>query len=289
MRRHRPLSGVLLAGTVLAVLWVDAGAAWAGAVNSQGNGFVSNGQVRASAMSSTGGSSAAGDPSPHGGSEQPLCWMVPADPSIAQILGPGGSGSGTWYVPECVAYGLYGTPSPPVWVPAGTALGAAPSVPALIQQAKGEANLATPSIDLNPPGDQIVNYRSWLWLLQGQWTAVVASATAGGVTATVTAAPIKVVFSTGDGGSVTCAGPGMAYDSSKPADEQSTYCSYVWHTSSASQPGLAYRVTATIYYAVTTTVHGAANPTPNLGIVASPAGAVAVRVAEVETLGNGSS
>ena len=256
----------------------------------QASGSVSDGQIQATASAARPGSGAS-DPrsAPYGGSSDPPppCSYVPADPSVAAAMGPGGPGPGTWYFTNCEFSGLYASPYPPIWVPAGAAPGSAPSVPTLIQQAKGQATLATPSVQLNPPGDQIVNYRSWLWVPRVEWSVVTASATAGGVTATVTAAPEKVVFSMGDGDSVTCDGPGVTYDSSKPADQQSTYCSYIWRTSSASEPGEEYRVTATIYYAVTTAVHGAANPTPNLGIVASPAGEMPVRVAEVETLGTG--
>ncbi len=142
-----------------------------------------------------------------------------------------------------------------------------------------------PSIVLNPPGKQIVNEPSWLAITSGNWQAVVASASAGGVTATVSANPETVVWNLGDGNSITCPGPGVLYDSNEPAAAQSTYCAYTWRTSSANQPNEAYNVTATIEYEVTTTVTGAPDPTPDLGVHPGPSAQEAVQVSEVEALG----
>ena len=80
----------------------------------------------------------------------------------------------------------------------------------------------------------------------------------GAVSATATATPESVVWSMGDGASVTCTGPGTAYQSSLSPEAQSTACSYTYRTSSAGQPSLdgdpndgAFVVTASIVWDVT--------------------------------------
>ena len=220
-----------------------------------------------------------------GGSSPPACAYVPVPPSLASVLTPGGPGPGTWYQPSCATTI---TSTSLVWVPAGTPVAALPSIPALLQQAIGQAALVDPTVVLNPPGDQVTNLASWLAIQPSQWGAVVASASAGGVTATVTATPEAVLWNLGDGDSITCPGPGVLYDPNEPASAQSTYCSYVWPESSANAPGGVFQVTATIEYLVTATVAGAPNPTPNLGINAGPTQTVDVAVSEIEALGTNS-
>jgi hypothetical protein len=76
-----------------------------------------------------------------------------------------------------------------------------------------------------------------------------ASATAGAVTVTATARLDRVVWSMGDGTSVTCTGPGTPYDPSRGA-LPSPDCGHEYTTTSASQPGDAFTVTATSYWVV---------------------------------------
>jgi hypothetical protein len=88
---------------------------------------------------------------------------------------------------------------------------------------------------------------------------VSASASAGPVTSTVSVSPVSVTWTMGDGGSVTCDGPGVAYDPSRPfASQVPPPCGYVYRSSSAGQPGLQFPVTATVHYQATWTVTGAA-------------------------------
>ncbi|HML00884.1 MAG TPA: hypothetical protein VK428_11890 [Acidimicrobiales bacterium] len=209
--------------------------------------------------------------------------------SLTASVGTGGSGRGTWYTWYCTSpVGYLNDPEPAIWEPDGTAPGTVPSVPALLQQAIGQAALVDPTIVMNPPGDQVVNLATWLAVQPGQWSTVVALATAGGVTTSVTATPEAVLWNLGDGDSVTCPGPGVVYDTSEPASEQSTYCSYVWPESSADAPGGVFKMTATIEYEVTTAVVGAPDPTPDLGIHAGPTQTIDVAVSEIEALGTSS-
>lgn len=291
MRRHLLARFLCAGGAAGAALFLSAIPAAAGTNNGYGNGAVSDGGITATASSSSSGSSGAtAPPTRNQGSgpagPPPPCYYVPASPSVAASLGPGGPGPGTWYTWYCTnPVGFVNEPRGATFVPAGTLPGAAPSVPALLQQAMGQAALVDPTIVLNPPGDQVTNLESWLAVEPDQWGAVVASATAGGVTTTVTATPDAVVWNLGDGASMTCPGPGVLYDPDEPAAAQSTYCGYVWPVSSANAPGGVFEVTATIEYLVTTSVVGAPDPTPNLGTFAGPTQHVAVAVSEIEALG----
>ena len=248
---------------------------------------MSDGAITATATSGTSGSSSSGVWAGSRGEESapPACAYVPVPPSLASVLTPGGPGPGTWYEPSC-ATAITSTSL--VWIPAGTPVTALPSIPGLLQEALGQAALDEPTIVLNPPGDQVTNLASWLAIQPSQWGALTASASAGGVTATVTATPEAVLWNLGDGDSVTCPGPGVLYDPNEPASAQSTYCSYLWPESSASAPGGVFQVTATIEYLVTATVAGAPNPTPNLGVHAGPTQTTDVAVSEIEALGTSS-
>lgn len=284
MRRHRILKATLLLAGALAGASLFASPATAGEGGLQGYGSVSNGQISASAASSSPGNTAS-DPSGTGGSGSgPACPFIPLPAAYQAALGQGGPTPGEWYVISCggpliiQSTGVY-------WFPTGQAPGTPPSVQALLQQALTQAALIEPSVVLDPPGKQIVNEPSWLAINPGDWHAVVASASAGAVTATVTANPEAVVWNTGDGHGITCPGPGVIYDASEPATEQSTYCAYTWTTSSAGEPGGAYTLTATIEYEVTTAVAGAADPTPDLGAHPGPSAEEPVVVSEVEALG----
>jgi hypothetical protein len=135
----------------------------------------------------------------------------------------------------------------------------------------------------------VVNIPTWLWIDPSIWRPFAASATAGAVTATAVATPSSVTWSMGDGGTVVCEGPGARYDTSKPASEQDTDCSYTYRQSSIGQPSPdgnpndgAYPVTATITWAVSWTVTGASGggALPYLRTSST----VPVRVEQVESI-----
>ena len=73
-----------------------------------------------------------------------------------------------------------------------------------------------------------------------QATGTTATVPGGAVSATIVATPVKVVWSTGDGGSVTCPGQGVPYDSAwgnSPAPADSGACTYTYSDTSHDQPG----------------------------------------------------
>ncbi len=76
-----------------------------------------------------------------------------------------------------------------------------------------------------------------------------ATASAGAVTVTATARLDRVVWSMGDGTSVTCTGPGTPYDPARGA-APSPDCGHRYTTTSAGRPSDAFTVTATSYWVV---------------------------------------
>lgn len=118
----------------------------------------------------------------------------------------------------------------------------------LREEALAQLRLPAPAIRLNPAADrpQLVNLATWLYLDPSQWQGLDATASVPGLSVTVRASPQRVVWNMGNGDEVVCQGPGTPYDSTRPAEAQSTDCSYTYRRSSAEEPNGAYRVTATV-------------------------------------------
>jgi hypothetical protein len=123
--------------------------------------------------------------------------------------------------------------------------------------------LAPPAIGLDPPAttSQLVGLPTWLWV--ANWGAGQATASLDGVTATVTATPTQVRWTSAGGDAITCAGPGAVYDSARPADAQHSDCTLLFQTAGPE------RLTATVTYAVTWTAstgdHGDLDPITRSG------------------------
>jgi hypothetical protein len=144
-------------------------------------------------------------------------------------------------------------------------------------------------IQLNPPPDRLaVNFPVWLALREA-WRPVTAHAAAGGVSVTVSAQPQRVTWQMGDGHTVTCKGPGAAYDPrlSWQQNLKRRSCGYIYRKPSASQPGGTFTVTATVDYAVSWQATGA----PGGGSLGSRGRSASTRVSvgQIETLENGGS
>ena len=177
-----------------------------------------------------------------------------------------------------------GTGLDSVYRPAG-----APGAPAvdpaeLAADALQRTPLPEPRISMSPSPDipQLVNLTSFLWLPAEQWQPVTASASAGGVTSTVTATPMRVIWNMGQGDTVTCDGPGVPYQRGVPDDQQPSSCHYTYRRSSAGQPGQSFTVTATIEWKATWTASGAAGG-GDLGTV-SRSSSTPIQVAEIQTI-----
>ena len=122
---------------------------------------------------------------------------------------------------------------------------------ALAAQARASIPIAAPGIETSPDADQqtYAQVTTWLWIDGSWWTPYTATASAGRVSATVTASPASASWSTGDGGNVTCRGPGVEWR--RGLDDDDTYCSHVYRQSSAGREGDAYRLTVTVSFEVT--------------------------------------
>lgn len=131
-----------------------------------------------------------------------------------------------------------------------------------------------------------MNANLWLSIDPSQWSQRQATASVPGVSATVVAVPQKVVWDMGDGRTVTCDGPGRAYDPSAPYASQSPECGHTYTRSSAGQPGPpanAYVLTATVHWHATWTSSGVAGG-GDLGIVTSTSDPLALRANEIQTV-----
>jgi hypothetical protein len=92
----------------------------------------------------------------------------------------------------------------------------------------------------------------WMWVTRSATTfgPNTATASAGGVTVTAKAEVSKIVWSMGDGESVTCTGPGTPFKNTRNGVE-SPDCGHVYQQPSTQERGHKYEVTATAYWDVT--------------------------------------
>ncbi|MFF4145133.1 ATP/GTP-binding protein [Streptomyces sp. NPDC001698] len=158
-------------------------------------------------------------------------------------------GDGAIYTVMCPDTGRIGV----VWLPDGTA----PNAPAidpevLARQAVDSMKLVGP--DIASPrvgGKYIVGVPMWMWVNRGPTTygPNTATATAGGVTVTARAKVSKIVWTMGDGATVTCNGAGTPYKTAEGKRESPT-CGHTYTRTSASQHGGKYEVTATSSWTV---------------------------------------
>ncbi|MEX2134490.1 MAG: hypothetical protein WEB67_10145 [Acidimicrobiia bacterium] len=79
-----------------------------------------------------------------------------------------------------------------------------------------------------------VQVPTWLWLDPASWSPIEVSETRGLTTVTVRATPTHARWVMGDGGGVTCDGPGLVWTSG--SSEEATDCSYTYEHSSYGEP-----------------------------------------------------
>ena len=141
----------------------------------------------------------------------------------------------------------------------------------LAQQAFAGFKVTAP-VPVLSPSTAVVNFPTWLWL-EGGWGSRSATAAVPGLSATVTAAPVRVVWHMGDGGQVTCSGPGIPYNPTQPS--ATTNCSYTYNKSGR------FTATVTVYYSASWTASDGS--TGQLGAVTGTA-AFPVTVNEIEAV-----
>ena len=179
---------------------------------------------------------------------------------------------------------LPGTGLDLVYRPSGAGGGTAVDPAQLATEALQRTPLPEPEITMAPAPDipQLVNLTTFLWLPAEQWQTASASASAGGVTSTVTATPTRVIWDMGQGDTVVCDGPGVPYRPDLPDERQPSDCHFTYRFSSAGAPGNAFTVTATLEWETTWSVSGAPGG-GSLGIVRRSA-STRVQVAELQTV-----
>jgi hypothetical protein len=192
--------------------------------------------------------------------------------------------AGAYYDVNCAVYvNIHGTGGGIVWLPAGVAPESKPDPAVLARQARNELHLPGTRIVLSPTGQQLVNLPTWLAVARPGYTTQSASAAVPGESVTATATPTSVVWSTGDGTTVTCDGPGTVYTTSDDPSSSSPTCGHTYRVSSANQPGGVFVVTATVQWSVAWAGGGQRGTFPDLTTTAT----VRVPVAESQALTTG--
>lgn len=241
-----------------------------------GGGSTSGGHVEhgdaehgdADAGGSAPATEAPGDPNLANCGYRPSGYRPPAG-AVGSGVFPG---DGVWVDGVCSTTGVIRTPE---YVAALTSA-------AIARLARSQLRLPAPGIAANPAGDQLVNLPTWLWLSSG-WGPVSATASVPGVSVTAVATPTSVSWSMGDGTTVTCTGAGTPFRPGTDPMAPSPDCGHTYRTSSASQVGHVFPVTATVRWTVTWSGAGQSGTFPGL----TTSGNTAFRVAESQALNNG--
>ncbi len=203
---------------------------------------------------------------------------------------PGGPTPGGWYSVTCIDAVSGASTTQTEWIADQAPVGVPVVDPrAVALQAERSLTLPSPTLHFNPTAFSVVNLPTWLWIDPSLWHTYSVTATVGTVSATAVAQPTSVTWSMGDGGLVSCNGPGQAFVVSRPAQSQDTDCQYSYRHSSAGQPTgtggpdtAAYPVRATISWSVSWSAVG----TGGQGMLPplDTSAATSVRVVQVESV-----
>lgn len=200
-----------------------------------------------------------GPASTDGGESLAACDYRPSD-----YRPPGAIGSGVlpgaWVDGVCSASGAIQTPE---YLPALTPVEVA-------RLARKQLRLPMPAIAANPSGEQLVTLPTWLWLSSG-WEQRSATASVPGVSVTAVARPISLIWSMGDGASVTCRNAGIPFPAGGDPRAPSPVCGHTYQVSSAGQPNDAYPVSATVHWSVTWSGAGQSGEFPDMTTTATTA------------------
>jgi hypothetical protein len=137
----------------------------------------------------------------------------------------------------------------------------------LATRAELKLTLAKPVVDSSPAVGkaQVVQLPTWTWLPKTQWTAISAKASVSGKSVTVTAIPVQLAFSWGDGISSVCKGPGTPYMAGvSDASAPSPTCGHTYQLTSAGQPNQQFPVTVALSWKVAWSSGGQHGTLPDL-------------------------
>jgi hypothetical protein len=136
----------------------------------------------------------------------------------------------------------------------------------LARQASKTLPLDYPAVRTSPDTavPQYVGVASWLWIDPAQWKPMSATASIPGLSATVTATPLRSEWDVGDGSEPVVCGAGTPYDQSRPAAEQRTDCSHVFERASSTAADGVFHASVTVWWSVTwQATDGAAGALPD--------------------------
>lgn len=287
--RAAPLVALGVIGGSLAT-WVAPVAAGEANAASDSSGITAGAVDAGSGPTASGGGSTGGGAvtmcTPAGGQPGALNWRrVPDDLLTTEQQQQAAAEQGGWYWKYCgdqPDVKVVGTSNGAVWFPAGG--GAPVDARALASEALERTPLPAPGIRMSPqpPVPLLVGLPTYLWVDPAGWGARTASATAGGITSTVTAMPDLVVWDMGEGDVVECRGPGRPPGPSAVDPGGAGACTFTYPFSSARSGDGNFTVTATVRWQATWTASGAAGG-GSLGTVERSA-TTTVRVAEIQAL-----
>ena len=157
----------------------------------------------------------------------------------------------------------------------------APGAEVLAQMAANGMVLPVPGVRTWPPsgGTGLVNLPVWLHV--DNWQTISASASAGGITATVEAVPVRSEWDM-DEGTVNCTSAGVAYNPALRPDPSSSSCSFTYTRSSGTRPDLTFHNSAVVVWRMrwyATNGQGG-----DLGELTSPAAEFTFQVEESQAL-----
>ena len=138
------------------------------------------------------------------------------------------------------------------------------------REARQSVSIPEPVLATSPAIDRrlYVQMPTWLWLDPSWWKAYSATASTGGVSATVVARPVRTIWSMGDGRQTVCGGPGVAWRRGLP--ESAATCAYTYTRSSDGQQGGTFTLGVTVEFAISwTATTGAAGTLPPITRTAS--------------------
>jgi hypothetical protein len=177
------------------------------------------------------------------------------DLGAAEALGGKATPPGQWYVGSCGYPPIAGYVRFRIF-----AGGVLPNPADLAADAVKKLHLPLPAIRVNPapPAAQLVFLPTWMWLDGSSWGSRSATASVPGLSVTATAKPAKLMFSTGDGASVSCPGPGTAWTTGKDPNAASPDCGHTYQ-----RPG-SFTVTATVTWQISWAGGGQTGTVPDL-------------------------
>lgn len=190
------------------------------------------------------------------------------DGTIYQSTCPGVPGSGGGWVWRPTAPPGFG--------------GGAGTAARLADQAIARLNLSGPDIGFAPNAGRtgLVGLPVWMWtrVSPSTWGPTTANAALPGISVSATARATKIVWSMGDGQSVTCDGPGTPY--ARNAEQSSSpTCGYAYRGSSAGQPGDAFHVVATTTWQISWAGGGTSGQ-----VTQTRSSSLSVRIGELQVL-----